>query len=358
MEEGSQTPLLKVRAWTHDTTGPPEKVLSLHNSLPRPHFGSGTQVLVRVKYAALNPAGSVMMQLCPSFLRAKPSIPEMDFAGQIVEVGVDADPSGGLKPGVEVFGSIPVSDHLKGQGSLSDYVILDACYVAIVPKGVDMQGAAGLPIAGCTALCLMEQAHLQPGQKILVNGAAGGIGSLVTQMVRYAIGTEGRLVAVCSRDKERFARDLGAEEVIDHRTQIPVHKLLAEKYCGDKFDTIIDAYGVQSLFDNCAAFLKESGSYVTVGIAFEHYTYGSMLVAVSRMLRNVLWPRLLGGTPRRYVQVTSACTFDGLQKLKELCEEGKLKVPIDSIWDFNDVPNAYDRMLSRRARGKVVVKVC
>jgi hypothetical protein len=95
--------------------------------------------------------------------------------------------------------------------------------------------------------------------------------------------------------------------------------------------------------------LKESGSYVTVGVAFEYYTYGSMLVAVSRMLRNVLWPRLLGGTPRRYVQVTSTCTFDGLQKLKELCEEGKLKVPIDSIWDFNDVPNVGSPNVNREA---------
>jgi NADPH:quinone reductase-like Zn-dependent oxidoreductase len=213
MEGGPQTPLLKIRAWTHDITGPPEKVLALHNSLPRPQLSSGTQVLVRVKYAALNPAGSVMMQLCPSFLRTKPSIPEMDFAGQIVDVGVDVDPSRGLKPGIDVFGSIPVSDHLKGHGSLSDYVVLDACYVTIVPKGMDMQAAAGLPIAGCTALCLMEKAELKPGQKILVNGAAGGIGSLVTQMVRNLIGKEGRLVVVCSRDKEQSARELGAEEV-------------------------------------------------------------------------------------------------------------------------------------------------
>ncbi|EXJ54812.1 hypothetical protein A1O7_10153 [Cladophialophora yegresii CBS 114405] len=82
-----------------------------------------------------------------------------------------------------------------------------------------------------------------------------------------------------------------------------------------------------------------------------------MLLAVTRMLRNVLLPRLLGGTPRRYVQVASVCTLDGLQKLKELCEYGKLRVPIDSVWDFDDVPNAYKRLLSRRARGKVVVKV-
>ncbi|ETI20087.1 hypothetical protein G647_08121 [Cladophialophora carrionii CBS 160.54] len=242
-------------------------------------------------------------------------------------------------------------------GALSEYVVLDSRHVCIVAKAMEMPELAGLPIAGCTALCLAEKADLRHSQKILVSGAAGGVGSLVTQKVRNAVGEEGRVVAVCSREKEQLVRELGAEEVFDHRTPVPVHKLLAEKYAGDKFDTIIDAYGVQSLFDNCADFLKESGSYITVGIAFDHYTYTSMLLAVSRMLRNVLWPRLLGGTPRRYVQVASVCTLDGLQKLKDLCEDGKLRVPIDSIWDFDNVPDSYKRILNRRASGKVVVKI-
>jgi reticulon-4-interacting protein 1, mitochondrial len=119
---------------------------------------------------------------------------------------------------------------------------------------------------------------------------------------------------------------------------LPVYKLLAEKYSSDEFDIIIDAYGSQSLFDNCTSFLKENGPYVTVGIAFEEYTYGSMLVALSRMVKNLLWPRFLGGTPRKYIQVASVTTLSGLEKLRELCENGKLKVPVDSIWDFDDVP--------------------
>ena|ERR1700761_5203139 len=141
-----------------------------------------------------------------------------------------------------------------------------------------------------------------------------------------------------SRTQSLFFLSTEAGQVIDHRTPLPVHKLLTEKYSSDKFDTIIDTYGVQSLFDNCTGCLKESGLYVTVGIAFERYTYGSMLVAVIQMLKNLLWPRLLGGTPRKYVQVAAVCTLDGLEKLKELCKQGKMKVPIDSQWDFDDVP--------------------
>ena len=126
-------------------------------------------------------------------------------------------------------------------------------------------------------------------------------------------------------------------KVIDHRTSIPVHQLLTEKHSSDKFDVIIDAYGVQSLFDNCTSFLKENGSYITVGVAFDEYTYGSMMVAISRMMKNIMWPRILGGAPRQYVQVASACSLQGLERLKRLCEEGKLKVAIDSVWDFLEI---------------------
>jgi reticulon-4-interacting protein 1, mitochondrial len=113
--------------------------------------------------------------------------------------------------------------------------------------------------------------------------------------------------------------------------------MLAEKYSGNKFDIVIDAFGAQPLFDNCSTFLAETGPYVTVGVAFDQYTYGSMLVAVSRMLKSILWPRFLGGTPRRYIQVASVCTEKGLSKLKRLCEDGSLRVPIDSLWSFDEV---------------------
>src|ERR1700712_3611497 len=100
MDESSRTPLLHMRAWKHDVPGPPEKVLSLSHNIPRPRITSDTQVLVHLKYAALNPGASLLMQLCPSFLRTNPSIPEMDFAGQIVEVGSAVDSSRGLESGV------------------------------------------------------------------------------------------------------------------------------------------------------------------------------------------------------------------------------------------------------------------
>jgi reticulon-4-interacting protein 1, mitochondrial len=213
MEDPAQTSLLTMRAWTHKTTGPPGKVLALQQDIPRPSLTSPTQVLVRIKYAALNPAGSVLMQLCPSFLRTQPCIPELDFAGEIVQIGDGVNISRGLIPGLDVFGSIPVSDHLKGQGSLSEYVVLDSEFVSIAPKGMALHETAGLPVAGCTALSVIRKAELRPAQRVLVNGAAGGIGSLVLQMVRAAVGDQGHVVAICSTVKEPLMRELGANEV-------------------------------------------------------------------------------------------------------------------------------------------------
>lgn len=112
---------------------------------------------------------------------------------------------------------------------------------------------------------------------------------------------------------------------------------LAERHSELPFDVIIDAYGVQELYANCASFLKADGLYVTVGIAFSEYSYASLCVAVKDMLRNILFSAWGGHDSRRYIQVSSTCSLEGLQRLKAMCEDLDLRVPIDSSWDFDDV---------------------
>lgn len=96
-----------MKAWTHTSAGLFSKVLT-QSSLPKPAIVSPIQVVVKVSHCALNPAGSIVMQLLPSLLRATPAIPEMDFAGIVVDSGTEVPESRNIKPGVEVFGSIPV----------------------------------------------------------------------------------------------------------------------------------------------------------------------------------------------------------------------------------------------------------
>lgn len=161
-----------------------------------------------------------MMQLAPSFIRTKPCIPELDFAGTVAKLCDEYSLSGQLKVGTKVFGSIPVSDHMKGSGTLAEYVAVEAKYVYPVPKGMKLEEAAGLGVAGCTALDLFDTARVNEGMRVLVNAAGGGIGCLILQMVKKAIGSTGTVVAVCSDEKAELVRSLGADEVSHDATNI------------------------------------------------------------------------------------------------------------------------------------------
>jgi NADPH:quinone reductase-like Zn-dependent oxidoreductase len=138
-----------MRAWTHNVRGAPASVLKL-TELPAPVIDANksTEVLVRISNAALNPGGSIMMHLAPFLFRHSPAIPEMDFTGTIVSSGC-----GDLEPGTEVFGSILVPRHLgTGSGALAEYVVVGKENVVRRPMGVKAEEAAGLGVAGCTAL--------------------------------------------------------------------------------------------------------------------------------------------------------------------------------------------------------------
>jgi reticulon-4-interacting protein 1, mitochondrial len=112
---------------------------------------------------------------------------------------------------------------------------------------------------------------------------------------------------------------------------------LATKYSKSLFDVIIDAYGVQELFTHCPFYLAPGKPFITVGIAFASYSVSSLLYASSCTLQNMLWPRLLGGVDRPYVQVTALASLAGLEKLAELAEEDCFDVVIDSSWDMEDI---------------------
>jgi reticulon-4-interacting protein 1, mitochondrial len=203
-----------MRAWTHTAAGNPSKVLNLAPSLVTPTLKSPSDVLVRITHASLSPGGSIMMQLCPSVLRAKPSIPELDFSGIVVDVGSDVPASRELRAGVAVFGSVLVGPHVNaGIGALAEYIALPATSVVRKPENVSLEKAAGFGVSGCTALALMNSAKIQKGDKVLVNGASGGVGSIVVQFAKEAVGEAGRVVAICSGGNVEMVKEIGADEV-------------------------------------------------------------------------------------------------------------------------------------------------
>jgi NADPH:quinone reductase-like Zn-dependent oxidoreductase len=154
------------------------------------------------------------MQLLPFMFRAVQAIPEMDFSGTIIEVGSNVAPERSLMVGTEVFGSMPLSQNVKSvSGALAEYIVLDCTAVVRKPNRMTLREAAGLGIAGCTALDLTKAAKLKSGDSVLVNGASGGIGHLVLQICRARVGETGRVVAICSSSNVGWVKKLGADEV-------------------------------------------------------------------------------------------------------------------------------------------------
>jgi reticulon-4-interacting protein 1, mitochondrial len=125
--------------------------------------------------------------------------------------------------------------------------------------------------------------------------------------------------------------------VIDYRAHDNVYAVLKENFSGNQFDVVIDAMGIQTLFESSSGFLKPDGLYVTVGVLYTELSYTGMLGSLFTMAKNFLWPVMLGGVPRKYIQVASAVSQDDMARLANMCQEGRLEVPIDDIWEFEDV---------------------
>lgn len=125
--------------------------------------------------------------------------------------------------------------------------------------------------------------------------------------------------------------------MIDYTEHETVTQYLTTNHSNARFDNIIDAYGVQELYDHCPAYLKEGGIFSTVGVAFKEYGFSSVLYSSLLILKNLYWPRVLGGVPRDYVCAAGITTLESMKKLEKLMEKGKLRVVIDSTWDMEDV---------------------
>lgn len=161
-----------------------------------------------------------MMHFVPFLFRHSPAIPEMDFSGTVVEIGTGEEfdallaIEGKFVVGDEVFGSILVPEHVGGgHGTLAEYAVVKAENCAKRPSNAKMEEVAGLGVAGCTALVLIERAELKEGDRVLINAASGGIGSLVVQLAKGIVGSSGKVVGICSGRNREFVQGLGVDEV-------------------------------------------------------------------------------------------------------------------------------------------------
>ncbi|KXX77949.1 putative quinone-oxidoreductase, chloroplastic [Madurella mycetomatis] len=344
-----------MKAWTTARTGTPRQALSFQPSIPTPSLPpSSSLLLVKVTHAALNPVDLALLKTCPPWLPFRHSpTPAMDFAGEVVAAGSGALLAGSpVALGTRVAGAIGLREVATGKGSLAEYVAVDVRSVAVVPDGMDGKEAAGLMgIAGQTAAAMVRNAGFGIGDgtpgRVLVNGASGGVGSVAVQALK-GMGKE--VVAVCSGGNADMMRRLGADEVIDYRVHSPLERHLVEKFGQGQFDAILDCVGNQALFTHSPDYLKKDGRFVSI--------VGGWSQGVIPFVRNKLIPVFLGGIPRSYTIFLLIASGETAKEVAGWVERGLIRqAPIDSEFSMEQAVEAYEKLATGRAKGKIVIKV-
>ncbi|KAF8202597.1 hypothetical protein K438DRAFT_1757928 [Mycena galopus ATCC 62051] len=319
------------RAWTFSTWGLPREILTLNENYTVPPPPAKAELLIRVSHVALNPGCYVAMASIPPLLRrlfswnTRTYVAEGEFSG-VVHLAGPAAPQH-LQPGTRVFGCLPVSNLIAGNGTLAEYSVLPAECVAHIPAAMDWPDAAGLAGAGQTAFNMLLDANLSDGTRVLVNGGSGGVGTMVVQLVK-ARGAY--VVATCSGANKELVKSLGADEVVDYRANAPLPAYLAKTYGSQPFDYIFDTIGTQALFVHSPAYLTPEGLLVNVG------NFEGPGVTIWRSILNTYLPRILGGIPRRYSMISTTPNGEKAGGLARMVEQGRLRVVVDEVFEFED----------------------
>lgn len=196
-----------MKAWVIRQPGDARDVLELKMDWPTPPSPKGGDIVIRISYAALNPLDIVVMHMRRPWVRDP--IPGADFVGEVVQAG----PSSSVREGTIVSGTIPTMRIMSSGGTLAEYVSLPSHMVAAKPQGLAEDSAVAIMgVPGQTSAIVLRGANLQPGDKVLVNGASGGVGCVLMQVLR-AKGMH--VTAVCSKKNDALVRRLGAEDVSD-----------------------------------------------------------------------------------------------------------------------------------------------
>jgi NADPH:quinone reductase-like Zn-dependent oxidoreductase len=319
-----------MKAVVRDRYGPPE-VLQLRD-VPFPSFRDQNEVLIRVRAASVNPADRHGLNP-PLILRrghglTHPKEPGigLDLAGVVEAVGTGVQ---GIRVGDEVFG--------VGRAAFAEYAISDQTEVAPKPAGLSFEEAAALPIAGVTALqALRDQAKLQPGQRVLINGASGGVGTFVVQIAK-ALGAD--VSAVCSPPNVEMNRSFGASRIFDYTREDFTKS-------GEHWDVLVDLQVNHSL-GAYRRVLKPGGLLMVVGAG-----PGSITRIIFRLIGRSILAKITG--PKSKFFVASVRT-PVLVSLKELVDAGKVKPVIDRRYPLSQVPDAYRYLIEGHARGKIVI---
>ncbi len=317
-----------MKAIVYTKYGPPDVLQLKEVEKPTP---KDNEVLIKVHAASANAADWHLMRGKPflvrlmgfGLLKPKNKILGADVAGRVEAVGRNVKQ---FQPGDDVFGC--------DWGGFAEYVCASESALVLKPAGMTFEEVAAVPMAAVTALQgLRDKGQIQSGQKVLINGASGGVGTFAVQIAK-SFGAE--VTAVCSTRNLDMARSIGADQVIDY-TQEDFTK------SGQRYDLILAANGYHSISDYKRA-LSPKGIYVCTG--------GSMAQVFQALLLGP-WISMTGS--KKMGSMTTRLNQNDLVFMKELLEAGKAVPVIDRRYPLNEVPEALRYLEEEHARGKVVI---
>ena len=293
-------------------------------------------VLVKIYAASLNAADWHLMRADPFFarfmfglLKPKFNILGVDIAGRVEAVGRNVKE---FQPGDEVFGDL----FACGLGGFAEYACATENALVLKPANLSFDEAAAVPLASVTALqALCDKGHIQPGQKVLVNGASGGVGTFAVQLAK-SFGAE--VTGVCSTSKSEMVRSIGADHVIDYTKEDFTKN-------GQHYDLIIAANGYHPISDYKRT-LSPRGIYVMTG--------GSGKQMVEAMFQGS-WISMTGS--KKMGNLSMKSNHKDLIFMKELLEAGKVKPVIDRLYPLSEVADAMRYLEEGHARGKIVITI-
>ncbi|KNG47183.1 zinc alcohol dehydrogenase [Stemphylium lycopersici] len=328
-----------MRGWQFQASSKPfvESLSISPSGIPIPSI-KDDEVLVESYATGLNAIDYKILELGLITRLVFPSLtPGLDIHGRVAKIGSKVSK---FREGDIVFGGIaPGSKH----GALAEYLPVSQDTLAKAPEGLKRDDFVAIASVGMTVLAGL-QPHAKPGNKVFINGGSGGTGVAAVQIAKI-LGYD--VTASCSTANVDLVKSLGADTVLDYKSAPIVDQL---KDSGAMFDLILDNVGEPAnLYRVSSHFLRPEGKFYQVGL-------GMNLSAGLQFFRNKL-AGLLNWGKREYVFITGKSETAVYEQLGAWMADGKLRAVIDSTWEFEDVPKAYERLKTGRAKGKVVVHV-
>jgi len=294
------------------------------------------EVLIKVRAASVNPLDYHLMKH-PFLRRVMARIskliitqPGRDVAGEVAAVGKNVTQ---FKPGDKVFGAC--------SGAFAEYACARESSFVIKPDGVSFEQAASVPVAALTALqALRDKAQIQPGQRVVINGAAGGVGTFAVQIAR-TFGAE--VTAVCSTRNVELMKSIGADRVIDYTREDFTQ-------AGEHYDVIFDLVANHS-FSEHRRTLTPKGMYLGAGAL----SFGdSMLELITHLIPQLVLSPFVS---QKFPNILAKLNQDDLRLIASMIESGKVTPVIDKRFSLDEAQAALSYVETKHARGKVIVQI-